>query len=151
MSNTSAKTAVKIECCSVCKDGEKRDLNLDYGTYYYEDGGRKANVVEVFYRYHYDLFCWIHAFLRQATTILSMMTMTTWRVTWAQKSHITILCITTIDWKILNIKSFWSLSTDTLDQRVLWLNILMNVVICENILDRFPVSVIPPRCCSSLV
>ena len=48
MSKTSAKTALKVECCSVCKDEEKRDFNLDYGTYYYEDCGRRANVVEVF-------------------------------------------------------------------------------------------------------
>ena len=31
--------------------------NNDYGTYYYEDGGRRPNVVEVFFCYHYDLFC----------------------------------------------------------------------------------------------
>ena len=38
----------KVQCCITCKDEEKRDLNLDYGTYYYQDGKRRANVVEVF-------------------------------------------------------------------------------------------------------
>ena len=47
MSKISAKPAVKVECCFVCKDEEKRDFNLDYGTYYHEDGGRRENVVEV--------------------------------------------------------------------------------------------------------
>ena len=38
----------KVQCCVTCKHEEKRDLNLDYGTYYYQDGKRRANVVEVF-------------------------------------------------------------------------------------------------------
>jgi len=42
----------KVQCCITCKDEEKRDLNLEYGTYYYQDGGRRKNVVEVF-RFQY--------------------------------------------------------------------------------------------------
>ena len=38
----------KIQCCcSICKDLEKRDLNPDYGTYYYDDGKKRADIVEV--------------------------------------------------------------------------------------------------------
>jgi len=36
----------KVQCCIICKEEEKTDLNLDYGTYYYDDGGRRTDVVE---------------------------------------------------------------------------------------------------------
>ena len=37
----------KVQSCITCKDEEKTDLNLDYGTYYYDDGERRTDVVEV--------------------------------------------------------------------------------------------------------
>ena len=37
----------KVQSCITCKDEEKTELNLDYGTYYYDDGERRTNVVEV--------------------------------------------------------------------------------------------------------
>ena len=37
----------KLQCCITCKEKEKTDLNLDYGTYYYDDGERRTDVVEV--------------------------------------------------------------------------------------------------------
>ena len=37
----------KVQCCITCKEDEKTDLNLDYGTYYYDDGERRTDVVEV--------------------------------------------------------------------------------------------------------
>ena len=33
------------QCC--CKDLEKKDINTDYGTYYYPDGERSSDVMEV--------------------------------------------------------------------------------------------------------
>jgi len=38
----------QIQCCCSCKELEKVDQNLDYGTYYYEDTDeRRTNVMEV--------------------------------------------------------------------------------------------------------
>ena len=37
----------QVQCCFTCKDLEKEDRNLDYGTYYYDDGERRADVMEV--------------------------------------------------------------------------------------------------------
>jgi len=38
----------QVQCCFTCKDAEivKEDRNLDYGTYYYDDGERRTDVVE---------------------------------------------------------------------------------------------------------
>ena len=43
------KTCCKIRetCCPCCIDMEKTDTNLDYGDYYYEDGERRQDVMEV--------------------------------------------------------------------------------------------------------
>ena len=38
---------LKEKCCKCCVDLEKKDDNLDYGTYYYADGDRRLNVMEV--------------------------------------------------------------------------------------------------------
>ena len=35
------------KCCKCCIDLEKVDKNLDYGAYYYADGERRQDVVEV--------------------------------------------------------------------------------------------------------
>ena len=38
---------LKEKCCKCCIDLEKKDDNLDYGTYYYADGDRRLDVMEV--------------------------------------------------------------------------------------------------------
>ena len=38
---------IRETCCKCCVDLEKEDKNLDYGDYYYEDGGRRQDVMEV--------------------------------------------------------------------------------------------------------
>ena len=35
------------KCCKCCIDLEKEDRNLDYGTYYHDDGERRQDVMEV--------------------------------------------------------------------------------------------------------
>ena len=36
-----------VQCCVTCKDLEKRDVNVDYGTYYFDSGERRYNIMEV--------------------------------------------------------------------------------------------------------
>ena len=38
---------LKEKCCKCCINLEKKDDNLDYGTYYYADGDRRLDVMEV--------------------------------------------------------------------------------------------------------
>ena len=39
---------IRQKCCKCCVDLEKRDRNLDYGTYYYaDDGERRQDLMEV--------------------------------------------------------------------------------------------------------
>ena len=38
---------LKEKCCKCCINLEKKDDNLDYGTYYYTDGDMRLNVMEV--------------------------------------------------------------------------------------------------------
>ena len=38
---------IRQKCCKCCVDLEKEDKNLDYGTYYYADGERRQDVMEV--------------------------------------------------------------------------------------------------------
>ena len=38
---------IRKKCCECCIDLEKEDKNLDYGAYYYDDGERRQDVVEV--------------------------------------------------------------------------------------------------------
>ena len=38
---------IRETCCPCCIDLEKTDVNLDYGDYYYEDGERRQDVMEV--------------------------------------------------------------------------------------------------------
>ena len=38
---------LKEKCCKCCINLEKEDDNLDYGTYYYADGDRRLDVMEV--------------------------------------------------------------------------------------------------------
>ena len=37
----------RVQCCFTCKEEEKEDINLDYGTYYSQDGERRDNIIEV--------------------------------------------------------------------------------------------------------
>ena len=37
----------RVQCCFTCKEEEKEDINLDYGTYYSQDGERRENIMEV--------------------------------------------------------------------------------------------------------
>ena len=37
----------RVQCCITCKEEEKEDINLDYGTYYSQDGERRENIMEV--------------------------------------------------------------------------------------------------------
>ena len=37
----------QVQCCFTCKEEEKEDINLDYGTYYSQDGERRNNIMEV--------------------------------------------------------------------------------------------------------
>ena len=37
----------RVQCCFTCKEEEKEDINLDYGTYYSQDGERRDNIMEV--------------------------------------------------------------------------------------------------------
>ena len=37
----------RVQCCFTCKEEEKEDVNLDYGTYYSQDGERRDNIMEV--------------------------------------------------------------------------------------------------------
>ena len=41
------KTLCKCPTRCCCKDLEKEDINTDYGTYYYPDGERRSDVMEV--------------------------------------------------------------------------------------------------------
>ena len=54
----------KVQCCITCKEEEKTDFNLDYGTYYYDDGERRTDVVEV--SIVQSLFCHLIYFFSQA-------------------------------------------------------------------------------------
>ena len=38
---------IRKSCCKCCIDLEKTDRNLDYGEYYYSDGERRQDVMEV--------------------------------------------------------------------------------------------------------
>ena len=38
---------IRKKCCKCCVDLEKEDRNLDYGTYYDDDGERRQDVMEV--------------------------------------------------------------------------------------------------------
>ena len=38
---------VREKCCKCCVDLEKEDENVDYGTYYDDDGERRQDVMEV--------------------------------------------------------------------------------------------------------
>ena len=47
---------VREKCCKYCcVNLEKEDTNLDYGSYYYDDGERRQNVIEVFLFYFFCL------------------------------------------------------------------------------------------------
>ena len=37
----------RVQCCIICKEEEKEDINLDYGTYYSQEGERRENIMEV--------------------------------------------------------------------------------------------------------
>ena len=39
--------ALRKKCCKCCVKLEKEDKNLDYGNYYYDDGERRQDVMEV--------------------------------------------------------------------------------------------------------
>ena len=41
------KCHCRVQCCFTCKEEEKEDVNLDYGTYYSQDGERRDNIMEV--------------------------------------------------------------------------------------------------------
>ena len=41
---------VRQKCCKCCVDMEKEDENLDYGTYYDDDGERRQDVMEVAFK-----------------------------------------------------------------------------------------------------
>ena len=41
---------LKRKCLSLCTSLEKEDTNLDYGTYYYADGDRRTDVMEVLFK-----------------------------------------------------------------------------------------------------
>lgn len=45
MTRTSCE--IRKTCCKCCVDLEKRDRNLEYGTYYDADGERRQDVMEV--------------------------------------------------------------------------------------------------------
>ena len=38
---------LREKCCKCCLDLEKKDVNPDYGDYYYADGDRRLDVMEV--------------------------------------------------------------------------------------------------------
>ena len=38
---------IRERCCKCCVNLEKKDRNLDYGEYYYDDGERRQDVMEV--------------------------------------------------------------------------------------------------------
>ena len=80
----------KVQSCITCKDEEKTDLNLDYGTYYYDDGERRTDVVEVSFVVIILLQVNL-SFLRQGIRILITTTMIIQRVTCILLSQITIL------------------------------------------------------------
>ena len=44
---------IRQKCCKCCVnfETEKEDKNLDYGTYYYDDGERRQDVMEVTFRF----------------------------------------------------------------------------------------------------
>ena len=66
------------------------DLNLDYGTYYYDDGERRTDVVEVSFAVIIILQVNL-SFLRQGIRILITTTMIIQRVICTLLSQITIL------------------------------------------------------------
>ena len=37
----------RVQCSISCKEEEKEDINLDYGTYYSAEGERRDNIMEV--------------------------------------------------------------------------------------------------------
>ena len=43
---------VREKCCKSSVNSEKEDKNLDYGNYYYDDGERRKDVVEVTFWLH---------------------------------------------------------------------------------------------------
>ena len=47
ISDISGPLNYQVQCCCTCQDLEKEDKNLDYGTYYYDDGDRRTDVMEV--------------------------------------------------------------------------------------------------------
>ena len=48
---------IREKCCKCCVDLEKRDINLEYGTYYYaDDGERRQDVMEVSFDVIFFLF-----------------------------------------------------------------------------------------------
>ena len=47
VSDISGSLNYQVQCCFTCQDLEKEDKNLDYGTYYYDDGDRRTDVMEV--------------------------------------------------------------------------------------------------------
>ena len=90
----------KVQCCITCKEEERTDFNLDYGTYYYDDGERRTDVVEVSFVVFIILPLNL-LFFRQGTTILITTTTTIQRVTCTMLSQITIPSITHDVWNFL--------------------------------------------------
>ena len=80
----------QVQCCANCKDLEKRDVNVDYGTYYSDSGERRENIVEVSVLPSHNSITILFQ-SRQATRILSTVATTTWRQVCEQGSRTTTL------------------------------------------------------------
>ena len=71
---------IRKKCCKCCAEVEKEDKNLDYGTYYYDAGERRQDVVEV----AFDSFLVLLFFLSFLDTQLSPEpTPVSWSVRWS--------------------------------------------------------------------
>ena len=58
MIRTNCAPAVREKCCNCCVDLEKKDVNPDYGDYYYyADGERRQDVTEVTFYIPLSLLC----------------------------------------------------------------------------------------------
>ena len=85
----------RVQCCITCKEEEKEDINLDYGTYYSQEGQRRDNIMEV----SCGDFAITHVWpfqnyptqynLRQGTRTLTMTITTIWRATCTMWSRTT--------------------------------------------------------------
>ena len=121
----------RVKCCFTCKEEEKGDINLDYGTYYSQDGERRDNIMEVSWElcgYFFPIEI-TNSGKRREPWVWRLWLHATWRATWTMQSGTIIHNMQSVKWsKIHTIISQFICDILTLFNKtlfdLLWIDIM---------------------------